>query len=269
MDHNTFVALFGSPGAVGGVYSDQYQTLYDALATKPSDEIASAQDTFVSAIVDGGVWVKLDALWVFAQTTSAGALKNWVTPGTHDCSLVNAPAFTALEGFAGNGTTSYINSNFSPSVDGVNYTQNSASYGLYSRTDANISKTDMGCEGAGGDNYIRARLSGNINWRVNSGATSTQAIADSLGMYIASRPDSANQNLYKNKTEYTAAVAAGSLVSEDFFIGAQNASGSPSLLSTRQISMAFVGAALTQSDVNILTDAFEVYMDSNNKGVIT
>jgi hypothetical protein len=36
-----------------------------------------------------------------------------------------------------------------------------------------------------------------------------------------------------------------------------------------QISFGFLGKGLTPTDVGIITDTFEAYMDSNNKGVIS
>jgi hypothetical protein len=66
-----------------------------------------------------------------------------------------APTFTADGGYAGNGTSTFLNTNFNPSTNGVAVTQNSNSIGVYlgnSRA-ANGAATDMGCDNAAGTVY--------------------------------------------------------------------------------------------------------------------
>ncbi len=78
-----------------------------------------------------GAWAKTDALYVFANVNSQLTKTNWKSPGNNNATEVNAPTFTADVGYKGNGTSAYIDTNFDLSVDSVQYTLDSSSYGLY------------------------------------------------------------------------------------------------------------------------------------------
>jgi len=254
-------------------YCDEYQAVYDAFTTKPSDAVASNQDILVSTLVASGVWAKLDVFYNYAQTTNGDALINWTNPGTFDATAYSAPTFTALEGFTGDGSADYIDCNWNPSSDGVNYVQNSASIGVYVRTDAVGIMSDIGSHDTGSGFQVRIYprlVSGdNCSNRINDGATLTYVNADSRGMYVLIRIASNIRATYKNKVSKAndTEVSTG-VVNLNLYTLAKNLDGAASDFSTRQISMAFAGSGLSTDDITSITDAFEVYMDSNGKGVI-
>jgi hypothetical protein len=132
--------LFGSLTADTG--SADYETEYEALLSRmttlgytwPDDTLKVKQNTLVTALKSAGIWSKLDVLWVFATNNSNNATLNWITPASHQCTLVNAPTFTASAGFKGNGTSSYLDTNFNMSTQGVKYVQNDASRFVWVRT---------------------------------------------------------------------------------------------------------------------------------------
>lgn len=253
-------------------YSEEYQAVLDAMATEPSIAIATAQDTMVKALITAGVWAKLDVFFMFAQTTNGGseALINWINPGTFDASLVNTPAFVALEGFTGNGSTSYIHSNWTPSTDGINWGLDSASYGIYIRTDVDEVATDMGSHASGSTvSKIIIRNSNTVTAYVNATGSTANANADARGFYVMNRALSTHQDQYKNGSliEHDAIVSTGNS-SVPFYILAYRLAANPAEWSTKQASVAFMGGGLTADDVTALTNAIEIYMDSNSKGVI-
>jgi hypothetical protein len=146
--------------AVGGFIS-QYQDVYDAFTAKPSLTIANYQDTLVRALVAAGVWAKLDLLHIYAAhaNTNGEAQINWINPGTFDAVLYGTPnpSFVALEGFTSDGANGYIKPGFTPSVNSIKATQNSASLGVYKRTSqaAGIAY-DMSCLSPGPYSVIQA-----------------------------------------------------------------------------------------------------------------
>lgn len=94
----------------------------------PSIDQQAKQNTFLVTLKTIGVWNKLDVLYVFAQNGgSAFATINWKNPSANQSTLINAPAFVSNGGFQGDGVSSYIDTNFNPFTQGVNYTQNNAS----------------------------------------------------------------------------------------------------------------------------------------------
>lgn len=75
------------------------------------------------------VWADIDVFWIFANDGGQDyARLNHKDPSTFLITLVNSPTFTSNVGFASNGTTSYEDTNWDPSSDGVNFTQDDASW---------------------------------------------------------------------------------------------------------------------------------------------
>ena len=93
--------------------------------TLPSVGQQVKQNQLMLNLKAGGIWSKLDTFAVFATDGSSNfALIDWKRLVL--MTAVNSPTFTTNDGFQGNGTSSYIDTNFNPSTQGVNYTQNSA-----------------------------------------------------------------------------------------------------------------------------------------------
>jgi hypothetical protein len=118
---------------VGGFDSDYKAVLDYATSlgyTLPSAPQQIIQNQLMIDLKNAGVWNKLDSFRVYATDGSAAyALIDWKRLVL--CTAVNSPTFTINQGYKGNGTSSYIDSNFTPSTDGVNYTLNNASIFAY------------------------------------------------------------------------------------------------------------------------------------------
>lgn len=210
----------------------------------------NAYITLINGLVADGTWALLDALWVPATQDSTTALLNLLS-ASFALTLVNSPTFTANQGFAGNGTSSYMNTNFVPSTNGVQYTLNSASYGVYDRTSrlvdsgeqmsvisdslANISKMSVWID------------TDNRDMRINESiATSTTASATggaSAGFYAAVRTGATAAAIFKNGSSIaTGTGAATAKPTVSFFIDARNNEGVAGNFSSDQIAIAFVGS---------------------------
>jgi len=250
------------------LYVSQFQAVYNSWSVKPSTAVADAMNTMVQSLVSAGVWTKLDCLYILAAHAETESLTNWVNPGTYDISKVGSPTFTAYEGFLGS-TSNYLNTGFNPISHGVQWSQNSAVMGLYSRTDVSSSAYDMGYDGSS-DVTIQSNSGGNALGKINSATNLSGAVSDSLGMTAIARPDASNQEIHRNGTQLnTGAVASAGEANGAIFICCRSAGGTPSSYSTRQISLGFIGGYLTSTERTALFNAFETYMDSNGKGVVT
>ena len=85
------------------------------------------QNRLMLGLKSSGAWAKLDLFYVFATNAVDGyaAIVEWKS-GFPNGTLVNSPVFTANQGFSLGGA-SYIDTNFDPSISGVNYTLDNAS----------------------------------------------------------------------------------------------------------------------------------------------
>ena len=120
-------------------FSADYQAILDRSTTlgytAPSAAQQILQNTLVTDLKTAGVWDKLDVFYVFATDGDSDfATLNWKAPSSHQVTKINSPTFTADSGFTGDGSSSYLDTNFDPSVSGVNYTLNDASISIWNNT---------------------------------------------------------------------------------------------------------------------------------------
>src|SRR5262249_49915232 len=99
-------------------------------------ELAALQtmvQTIKSALSISTLSQAFDRFWVpgFCLSASAGvvdlAARLSLTP-------VNSPTFTGQQGYTGDGSSSYLNTGYAAGINGVNFTQNSASWFIYIQT---------------------------------------------------------------------------------------------------------------------------------------
>lgn len=119
-----------------------FDTDYQAVLTRatalgytlPSAAQQIKQNQLVLDLKAAGIWSKLDVFYNFYNDGSKEfATLNWKAPSSYQATLINSPTFTSNQGFTGNGTTSYINTNFNPATNGVNFQNNNASRYCYVR----------------------------------------------------------------------------------------------------------------------------------------
>ncbi len=262
---------FGEPI---GMDSD-VETYISGLATPLSTEYTEALNTFVVSLKDSlnisSLSSVFDAMWIMDNETSEAAVRNLVERD-NDMTIVAGMTFTQYLGFNGNGTTQYLNTNFVPSTDGVNYTLNNASFGIYSRTNVSESSIDMGCidDMTGyGDCEIGIRVAGlsdRCAGKLNTESDTYVGFTgntSSIGMFMVTRNGSAytDLTLYIDKTANTTRGGTGStnsLSPNAVFIGAFN-EGGPQLPSTRQYSFAFIGKHITADMRDDIVDCYAAY----------
>jgi hypothetical protein len=161
------------------IFTTEYKAVLDrgtALSyTLPTTTTQQKQNKLLKSMKADGVWAKLDVFYVFAQDGgSAFGTLNWKNPNANQSTLVNSPTFVSNGGFTGNGTSSYIDTNFNPSTQGVQYTQNNASRYFFTHAISGVSAFD-GIMGSNNNRMIRTSVT---SQRINSGALSLPTAFD-------------------------------------------------------------------------------------------
>lgn len=174
------VSWAGLTDIVGFAYEDEYQAILDKAIelgySLPSDAVKLKQNTLLTSLKSTGVWAKLDVFYVFAQDGgSSFATLNWKNPAANQAGIASSPTFTSNQGFTGNGTSSYIDTNFNPATQGVQYTLNNASRYFFSHAITAIGATRFDGNTNSGINTI-FRNSFNSQ-RINCGSTNNLAVA--------------------------------------------------------------------------------------------
>jgi hypothetical protein len=177
------LGLFGTPSGAGGGFDADYQTILNLATaagyTLPSSGQQTLQNQLLLDLKSGGVWSKLDTFALFANDvnivnpipnpySNAFALIDWVrsvnTNTLVTYTAVNSPTFTTNQGFMGNGTSSYVDTNYNPQ-SGVNYTLNNASRYFFPHAFSGTGRMD-GATSVGQNGMIRQS---GTSQRINSG----------------------------------------------------------------------------------------------------
>lgn len=230
----------------------------DASTTALVARMSSAPDgtrqgrinTLIVALKTAGVWTKIDCLYVLAAHDAQAGLLNW-KGATFDLTAVSSPTFTVDRGYNGNGTTSYLESAFTPTTAGGGFVQNSAHLGVYSNvnTSAVIGNTSSVLFTATSPTVATVRLNG------AAGATGTTVAG--AGYLLGSREDGTTIKGYKNGVEIiNSANASAAMSAETLRVSGR----SPSSSASGRIAVAHWGSALTAVEAAAVNSALSDYL---------
>jgi hypothetical protein len=237
-------------------FDADYQAILDKASsvgfgyTLPTDSVKVKQNTLLTSMKADGVWAKLDVFYVFAQDGSAqfGTL-NWKNPNANQAALVNAPAFVSNGGFTGNGTSSYIDTNFNPATQGVQYTLNNASRYFFTHAISGGNRFD-GNSVSGVNSIIRASTTFQ---RINSSASGNLATAFDFTATVNTksihRTSSTNVTLYNSTTGSSTTATSTIVASVNQWILA-----SGSTFSAHTCAAYAMGASMIAEHTNFITD---------------
>lgn len=258
-------------GRGSGAFSPLSLALFAAMEVQPDGARKTLINATILALVEAGVWNKLDALYLFAAHDDQAALLNWIDPGgPFDATAVTSPTFTVDEGYAGNGLlaelASYVNTNCNPDST-VHYVQDSACFGIWTRVVGDVAtqrRHGWIDAGAAHGSYLSAFDSSN-EARVNiNGAFDSMldAVAGGTGLWVGNRSGAAAVQLYHNgasvQTGTTASVAL--TAPGEFWLGARNFGGDSNQTSNEQFSASVIGGSLDATEQDALYDALLSYL---------
>ena len=246
-----------------------------------STPLSSAQEeklrVLVVALKEGLKITKLsdafDVMYILANETAEAGLRN-IVKRAHDATAVNSPSFTSLEGFKGNGKSSYLNTNYNAFADGIKFTLNNASLSAYARQmHTSGAKTFFGVTNGSDPFTIYTNYRANVKYMALNSTSASKLSADitDLGLHLITREAANITKALINGTEREISTAGStSIANGNVYIFAANSIGNVAdTFSEAQLSLFFAGRAFSLAESAAITDAFEAYMDSNGKGVIS
>ena len=237
------------------IYEAEYKAILDYATTNsyalPSEAQRLKQNTLLSSLKTSGVWSKLDTFANFATDGSTQfALIDWKRLTQYTAIL--SPTFTTNEGFTGNGTSSYISTNFNPTIGTNKYLLNNASRYIYTLNVVNIfDGVELSAEN-------RIGTSGTAQ-RINQGSiviNSAYSFTTGAGMKSIHRTSSTNVELFSGTTQASRTANSNSVVNANQLI-------SRSLLtySANRVSMYAMGASLVTENTAFV-NAYNTYISS-------
>jgi hypothetical protein len=240
---------------------DASAAAYFTAAGVSTGTYINAFNTFYIALKAMSLYTKFDRLWVLANEDTTAALM--CIKSLSVATAVAGPTFTAGQGYAGNGTTSYLNTNFVLSTDAVNFTRNSGAMSIYNRTNSAFKFFDAAVESGGYSLFIAAK-----NWFDNTSLGNANAafagnisIADatSNGLYVISRTGAGAQELYKNGASLASNTSASvALPAFAPFVGCNNSGGVAASFNDRQHSLVSFSSGMDDTEAA----AFDTIVDT-------
>lgn len=252
-------SLFGAkqPAGGGGFDADYAAILSYATTqgyTLPSASQQTLQNQLVVDLKTAGVWSKLDTFAVFATDGNSDfALIDWIRLSQY--TAINSPTFTSNQGFTGNGTSSYVNTNFNPSTSGINYTLNDASISIWNNT---FVSNDF-ITGVETNVYNCLRMSAtSANVRINMGTNNLTPVVNfsdsSKKLRQLNRTSLNNVTAFQNTTSTIHSGASTSIDSQNQVILRAS-----TFYSSTQVAFFAMGASLVSENTD-LYNAFNSYM---------
>lgn len=233
-----------------GTFDTDALTLLSAMTVPPDENRARLINQTVVNLKAANLWTKMGLLYIMAAHDEQAGRLNWVAPAANTMTAVNAPTFTVDRGFAGDGATSYLDTNTANNAIAT-YARDSAHIGSWGVTAA--ANSIFGTATA----LLASVLTGATRTvRVNNGGSLGTTGDVTTGHVVGVRRDSANLFSYRNGgTEVTGASTSAAVSTVNLNVGRVN-----SVFSTIQVAAAHAGNQLSVSDVLSLYQILRTYM---------
>lgn len=237
----------------GDLPTGAYTLAYSTVVTSRGGSLTANELNYLTIFENsvGSDLAEFDRLWIHGLSDTIAARTSFVNPSSTMITAVNSPTFTPNVGYQGNGSTSYLNTNFTPSTQGVKYTQNSASLFVYCRTNSAVDTLEIGgieSYTAQNKSFIMVRGSSGycfypLNFTTALGSPSTP-VTNSLGLFVSST-SSTNLKLYQNSTQITSISSTPvTTLPIPIYLLSSNYDSTPYTYSTRQISVSGAGSGV-------------------------
>lgn len=259
---NAVIAYMGSISGLAATVNPEAMTWALRVIGK-GGTVSNAQLGYVDALIttmkSSGAWGTLDRLWLFACENATQALTDLI--GGYAATAVNSPVFTAGRGYQGNGTSSYIDSNYNATTwPNAKFTQNNAGNGIWIETAPTNSGFDM-CNNFSSYSMIGVHANGaNYRWAINS-QTNTEptgpfAGADT-GLFHAERTGVNADAFYRNMNLlFSGTTSSTPPLNQDHGI----LSNLGALWSNSRAASAHIGSSMTPAQKTGFQSAMRTYM---------
>jgi hypothetical protein len=235
------------------------QTYVEAMSVEPTEARKALIDTLVGGLKADGIWTKLDWLCLLAAHDAQAARLNAVSTGQL-LTATNSPTFTTDRGYAGNGTTSFLDFGEAANAAGNQYAQDSACAGAWCNLGAAPTTTTAHLSHDGG---IRLRVTAR-----SDGGNEVYAINDATNSTLRASA---------SKTGHRTVVREGAAIKRGYFNGAQvsnlttASTGAPvgnvqthnhdgTIFSADRLAAVYFGSKLTATEVGDLHSNLETYL---------
>jgi hypothetical protein len=228
-----------------GGLSSETRSLVDAMTVKPTSTRMRRIDRVIRGLKQSGVWDKLDVFYMLAAHDEQAGRLNWKNPGTLTATAVNALTFTTDRGFAGDGSTSYLNTGYNAGTGSLGYALNDAHLSAFVLTDSATAGNDLGLIASGAAGLRVKNSAVTCLGRENDTTGGAPSAAVNVPKQIVwTRAEAATKSVYQNGGSAEAVAVVSSAVASSAFSICGGFS-----FSDRQVAQASIGRSLTAAEV--------------------
>ena len=216
-----------------------------------------ATNTLVLSLKGYSIWSKMKAIYPMVGASAAACAQN--LKSSSFTGTFTATGWTyASTGVTGNGTSAYMNTNYTPSTQGL---LNDAHFSVYLRSNISASTVDCGAYDGTNETAIYPRhANGSIYTAVNS--TTFPPVTtnnNSRAFFICTRISSTIENTFINTTKYSRTITSIGRPIINIYIGANNNNGTASNYSNRENAFASIGDGLTDTEAGNFYTAVQAF----------
>lgn len=233
----------------------------------PTDALKALINKTIVDLKSDGVFAKGDAMYIRGVHESLLARQNWIKNSHNSTLSATPPTFTAKQGFKGNGTSSYINNNYNPSADAVNYSlANCAIDVMYRTVPTATAKHLLGAVDTVNSRKIDFMFYTSANERVylnyNSNYNGELNITD--GLYAGYTREAGYIQAYSNGSATGTNLARSTdaqLINLNIYELTWNYDGNPNTYNDGEISFSFYGGKLSAAEQQALYTRVKYFYD--------
>ena len=263
--HN--VLSTGGSVATSSVDADAQAFITAASITDPTQQ--SAINTLVVDLKGYNIWTKFKAIYPIVGGTAAQHKFNLKDPRDLDAAF----RLTFASGWTHSSTgmtptNAYADTFFNPN-SGFSVNDN-VHLSYYSRTNSNGTEIEIGSATTVGGPYLilEIRTSGTTYYIMNSSGTyATASDSDSRAFYIGNRIGTAEKGFRNNTNVISRTSAATPRPNFNTYLGAFNAGGTATYLSTKECAFASIGDGLTDTEAANFYTAVQTYQTTLSRQV--
>lgn len=233
--------------------------LLAAMTVQPSAGRTALINDTIFQLKNAGLWATFDFFIVFAAHHDQAGRINWVNPAQVASVLGGPLVFTFNQGFASDGTSSYLGAGVLWSAL-TKFTQDSAAIGVWATTNVQSGGALIG-QPTTARALINPRTGSDlVSSRLNSTGTNTVALpgTDGHGHTVTTRSGAAGYDVYRAGSLLTNFVAASvaRVAEEVVFLRSAATFSNAALI----LGIAHGGSALTGAQISTLNGILSTYM---------
>jgi len=262
-------ALILSHDKVYDLYNDYADALFARMDVQPTDERKRLISNMIDSLQLYSIWDSLDIFYMLASYDEQSSLLNWVST-SFNAIAYNNPEFSIDTGWTGNGSNTYINTNYTPSTDAVHYKLNNGTIGCYVNSNELVdNKALFGIkDGVAGYVGVLVRTSPTVFETYINSISVAYYNHDSYitGMVTLKRSSATSVTIYKNQLYLTGNNIPSTIlpVGDVYLLTMNNYAGR---FTTNTLSSFYIAGGLSHTQILKLHELTEWYLDELGSGM--